>query len=318
MKTNSNFNIKKVQRTSKPAFPTRSSAIKFLTLGAASLTFAAAGCHFVFEEDTCEEPGFSCATPHVGEFCNENLERTIVNCWDYCENGYDIVLDATCTGNAENPCSCRYDTIDGMIGECYDGDFYCLEDGISWCEATGGDYGYYETRSCQDHCTEEFGPEFVSHGACSNENPENPCNCEYDIIDGDMPACTPGEFYCTEAGIEWCVPGGYGYFETRTCTDHCKVEFGDEFVSYGDCSLDNPENPCNCDYDGIDGGMPACTPGDMYCADDATLAVCQDNAYEYVMVDCNDKCLADFGAGFVSEGCFSAVSDNPCGCTNEQ
>jgi len=170
--------------------------------------------------------------------------------------------------------------------------------------------------NCDDYCVAQYGPEWVSYG-CNAALPENHCQCNYDILDGEIASCTPEELYCADtASITYCdVPEGetWGTPLTVTCTEYCRLTLGPDYSSYEGCNADNPENLCSCVYDVLDGGIAQCTPGELQCLDDGQLATCNaDSSFDYVL--CSDKCLADLGEGAISLSCDATDAEDPCTC----
>jgi hypothetical protein len=80
--------------------------------------------------------------------------------------------------------------------------------------------------------------------------------------------------------------------------------------------MEESVNCHNCEYDIIDGDMPACQPGELNCNEDQ-LGICQEDTYSFQYVNCSDKCNEEFGNSSVSAGCDPNNLNNPCLCTEE-
>ncbi|MGM0597502.1 MAG: hypothetical protein ACQES9_10730 [Myxococcota bacterium] len=171
------------------------------------------------------------------------------------------------------------------------------------------------TVNCNNWCVQEYGEDAYAIGCTEDIN--QPCNCEYGGLDGMIAECTPGEERCTNTGIEVCVDlSGYYGWEHYSCNEYCNEEYGDHYVSYDGCNSELDENLCQCEYEMIDGNMPACNPEDIACDGD-NLLVCNNDTLSFETVNCSDKCSEEYGNSFVSEGCDASNPDNPCLCTNE-
>jgi hypothetical protein len=168
--------------------------------------------------------------------------------------------------------------------------------------------GRFEAIDCGAYCTETYGWDYWSMG-CSAEA-DDPCLCEYDVLDGAAPYCEPGDVFCVgETTVEICDEWNSPI--THECAEYCVEQLGPEAISYG-CD-ETAEDPCLCSYSMDDGGRSLCTPGDIFCSDDHTLRVCTED-YGYAYHDCDEYCVEVFGEGAVSDGC-DATSDDPCLCT---
>ncbi len=176
----------------------------------------------------------------------------------------------------------------------------CDDDGMGW---TG--------QACEDYCREMYGADYWSTGC--DAQAEDPCQCQYDIIDGDIAECTPGDFYCNGDGNVSICNDDHWSWSIHECNDYCRETYGADFVSYG-CS-DDAEAPCLCDYDMIDGVWAGCEPGEIYCQDDETLMTCnEEDRYSYDEHDCAEYCVEVYGEDYYSNGCDASDADNPCGC----
>jgi hypothetical protein len=138
---------------------------------------------------------------------------------------------------------------------------------------------------------------------------DDPCQCDYDVIDGAAPYCDPDELWCDEDGnVVQCVD--YDYV-TRDCDEVCAELLGPGGVSFG-CDGADAENPCLCDYDILEGEPAVCEPSSITCLDEATLGVCNGEWYE--PVGCADLCVEELGPAGISLGCDTADAENPCLC----
>ncbi|MDA3864595.1 MAG: hypothetical protein PF689_12080 [Deltaproteobacteria bacterium] len=193
--------------------------------------------------ETCE-PGVICNDYHTALVCNENLMEESVNCHNWCQENYgtDYVSNG-CQEDILEPCQCEYGFLAGVEAECYPGEERCNTNSIDICEEQDG-YDGWVNYDCDQYCHEQFGYEYFSQEQCNLENSDNPCYCEYDIIDGDMPACQPGELNCNEDQLGICQEDTYS-FQYVNCSDKCNEEFGNSSVSAG-CDPNNLNNPCLC------------------------------------------------------------------------
>jgi hypothetical protein len=193
----------------------------------------------------------------------------------------------------------------GLPPACDDGALRCADSStVETCES-----GEWVAESCGEICAEAYGPMGYSLGC--DAAADDPCQCMDDIIAGEMVVCTPGDIMCLD---EWtlgrCDDAAWDWVP-QDCNTYCAETFGYDYYSLG-CDTD-AEDPCMCEYGIIDGDMPMCEPGDMICLDDATLGVCGDDSWDYVPVDCDERCVEQNGAGYTSPGCDLAAED-PCQC----
>jgi hypothetical protein len=168
--------------------------------------------------------------------------------------------------------------------------------------------------SCDQYCKSLFGDFSISLGCQENFN--QPCQCEYDIILGSPSECIPGEIFCIDSqNVNICTDfDGYSDYKSMSCVDFCKENYGSEYYPYGDCSDTNAENPCQCEYEIIAGIDVACYPGDIYCFDENTLLECDGNINDYQRINCSDRCLEQNGENSISNGCDASNDVNPCLC----
>jgi hypothetical protein len=138
------------------------------------------------------------------------------------------------------------------------------------------------------------------------------------IIDGGIQECYPEDLICNENGeVGTCVEeDGLLHYQWQDCSSYCLDKFGSEYYPWGQCSLEDQENLCQCEYDIIDGGIGLCMEDDFYCGEDSTINVCNDSSTDYENITCSDWCTVEFGEGFVprGDGCIDSDTNNPCGC----
>jgi hypothetical protein len=199
---------------------------------------------------------------------------------------------------------------DGDVPEpvCDDGEVRCLDT----TTAQTCDDGAWVTEDCINYCAggeSESERLWYSGDAYCDASAEEPCVCNYDIEGGVMAECTPGDIMCADDFTLGTCDDGYSY-SYQDCNEYCLESFGPEYVSYG-CDA-AAEDPCECDYDMLEGDPAICTPGDVECWDDTTLAVCND-FYYFDDVACANYCVSMFGPDYVSLGCDAALED-PCEC----
>lgn len=189
---------------------------------------------------------------------------------------------------------------------CDDGALRCADDWtVELCDENA-----WSAQSCDDYCLENMGPGSYSMGC--NAEAEDPCQCEYDILDGIDVGCYPGDVRCVDDWtVETCEEG---YPEVQSCHDWCVEQYGWEYTSER-CDASS-EDFCNCVYGMVDGGMVECTPGDIFCSDEETIATCDESRGGYSYVNCDEHCVELFGEGTASEGCDETNTDNPCSCVD--
>lgn len=169
---------------------------------------------------------------------------------------------------------------------------------------------------CNDYCVANHGAGWVSYG-CDADSSNDPCQCVYDILDGGIGACEPGDLYCSDdqsvtycdaaEGVVWGTP------VTVTCDEYCHLTLGPDYSSWLGCDANQTDDICQCEYDIMDGVVAECEPGDLMCLDDGQLAVCSEY-YSYDYIPCSDKCVADLGEGAISLSCDAADAEDPCNC----
>ena len=165
--------------------------------------------------------------------------------------------------------------------------------------------GEWAARACHDRCVEELGPFAFSDGC--DAAAADPCLCGYDVIDGGVAQCVPGDLYCSDYHTLVLCEGGE--LVERDCDLYCPAEHGEDWASAG-CDV-TAVDPCRCFYDVLDGFMPSCEPGEMLCFDSETVGIC--DGVGYVVQACDDWCVEAHGPGWVSGGC-NNVDEEPCRC----
>jgi hypothetical protein len=146
---------------------------------------------------------------------------------------------------------------------------------------------------------------------CDAQSPD-PCLCEYGIIDGDMAyLCLPEERMCQDdRTVAFCEAGE---FIPQSCDEYCRDTLGPMAYSMG-CD-DQAEDPCQCEYDMVEGEMGAvCFPSSVICVDDDTVNICDDVGESISTVSCQEHCEGELGAGASSPGCDPSAGDDPCQC----
>ncbi len=210
--------------------------------------------------------------------------------------GPGLVLDSNgnCVGPDPNDCNpgvlvCDQNTL--MV---------CNQDGQSW-----------SSQECDVYCSEMYG--FGSYSKGCDALADDPCQCDYDIIDGDIAECTPGGVACwDDETVAFCNQDSYSWTE-QNCNDYCLEVNGPDYHSNG-CNA-QADDPCQCEYDIIEGIWVECTPGEFTCVDEDTASVCSADYMGWENVDCIEYCTDNFGDDYYSTGCKEDNSqDNICGC----
>lgn len=171
------------------------------------------------------------------EVC-EDGEWTEVDCHALCRDEYGPeYVSWGCDAEADNPCQCEYDMIEGEMMWCDPAQIYCIDSfTVEICE-----YESITTQSCNDYCVEHFGPDYISWGC--NDDAEDPCQCDLDIIGGEMMVCTPEDIICFDDDTMGVCENEWDYTRVE-CADYCVETFGSEYLSEGcDASADDP---CQC------------------------------------------------------------------------
>lgn len=187
--------------------------------------------------------------------------------------------------------------------------------GLLWCDnltlyACKDDGSGWISQDCNAYCEETLG--FGGYSTGCDFQADDPCMCEYDIILGDMPACTPGDIQCfDEKTLATCDDNGWEWV-TQDCEEYCNQTYGIDAYSLG-CDA-QAEEPCQCETDIMDGIAPSCTPGELYCQDTDTVMVCDDDGWTWSEVECNTWCTDTFGEDYYATECDGTDEDNICGC----
>lgn len=238
-----------VRASVTPRYPARRALVLPLLAGAAGM--AASGCTVTFQEnnDVCTPGDAMCRDAATLVTCDENHVRQIIDCNEYCVTHYgENYKSYGCNADsAANPCACDYDQLDGMIAQCEPDEIYCIDqENIHYCDMSAGmeNWGTPAQASCNEYCRTVYGPDFVSKGGCTGEDPENPCNCDYDVLDGDIAECLPSEILCIDNGNVAICNDSY-FYDYFNCADKCVADFGNGSTSEG-CDAANPQNPCLC------------------------------------------------------------------------
>ncbi len=280
----------------------------------------------------CEPGDVQCRNDNTAKLC-PNYSYVEVDCDLYCQQTYGSdYYSMGCDANTpENVCLCEYGVTDGEPAECQPGEAYCIDnDEIAVCSAD--DYSFH-LEFCSDYCRTYYGNDYYSTG-CYESNYDNPCGCEYDIVDGDIAECYVGEEACAaEGGLLMCIPyggdvpegheGEAGMWESISCDSYCVETYGDDYYSPIGCQADDPDDNgelCSCEYGALDGVAPnECLPDEAYCDPDDNLVACDggEGWGYWVTQNCTDACAA-LDPPMVSTGCDAENADNPCLCAEDE
>jgi hypothetical protein len=159
------------------------------------------------------------------------------DCQDYCADWY--THSNGCDADAEYPCQCEFDVIDGVTAGCAPGQFTCIDEHTaSICIEH---YYDWEEVDCEAYCQGYFGDQATSEG-CDPEA-ETPCQCN---VDGDIAPCTPGDFlFCPDPDTAaFCDDNGW-HWDYWSCSGWCAVTYGQDSESSG-CNDDGGDNFCSC------------------------------------------------------------------------
>lgn len=170
---------------------------------------------------TCEDGAWAAQDCYAS--CEPNEEGHYAS-WAFCDE-------------TQAACICNYDIEEGVVAACEPDDVYCADtETLVTCP------DYYEVyQRCDEHCVATFGPQSVSSG-CDASVADNPCQC-YDMLDGDVAACMPGDIECWGETI-LAVCNESAYFDSVDCSVYCASTYGADYISLGcDVTL---EEPCNC------------------------------------------------------------------------
>lgn len=244
--------------------------------------------------------------------CTSGVPPTPRDCDEVCRDQHGShAYSLGCDVAADDPCQCEYDMIDGGAPACMPGDVECTD---TYTLTTCGDDGIPTSIDCNEQCATST-PDGWGYSMGCNVDAEDPCQCEYDIVGGVAPACMPGDVMCADDQTLAVCNDGYWY-ENIDCDAHCQQTLQDPYAYSLGCDM-GAEDPCQCQYDIIDGDVAACTPGDIYCSDASTAQVCNQDHWSYTAYDCTTYCSDTYGPGFVSIGCDTLDPNNFCGCKEE-
>ena len=177
--------------------------------------------------------------------------------------------------------------------------YTCKDDGSGWTD-----------QDCDAYCQDTLG--FGGYATGCDIQADDPCQCEYDIIVGEMTECTPGDIVCKdEMTLATCDQHGMTWTE-QNCEDFCNETYGYDAYSRG-CDA-QAEEPCQCETDIMDGIMPSCSPGEMFCQDTNTVMVCAEDMWTWTEVDCDTWCTETFGEDYYATECDDTDEENICGC----
>jgi len=192
----------------------------------------------------------------------------------------------------------------GLPPGCDEGELQCFDGGeLGLCED-----GEWRRESCEDICNASGGIDAYSAGC--DATAEDPCLCMYDIVDGIEVACGPADTHCAD---DWTLAtcDEYGGYTSVDCNTYCSDTNGPDWYSMG-CDT-AAEDPCQCQYGIVDGEMAMCGPGEVYCHDESTVAICDETGWDYRIATCDEYCVELHGEGFTSPGCDDSAEE-PCQC----
>jgi hypothetical protein len=183
----------------------------------------------------CDEGALRCADDWTLEICNDDAWHA-QSCHEICNEDDPWGYSNGCNAEADDPCQCEYDMIAGVQVECYPEDVYCVDERqVYTCE----DYSPV-IMDCDDWCVEQYGPDYASEGC--DGTAEEPCQCFYNILEGDPIWCAPGDVICLdEETLGVCENEDYVAFD---CDERCQETYGPDAHSAG-CDA-TAEDPCLC------------------------------------------------------------------------
>ncbi|MDF1563037.1 MAG: hypothetical protein P1V51_08340 [Deltaproteobacteria bacterium] len=131
----------------------------------------------------------------------------------------------------------------GVMAECTPGDVYCSD---AQTLQTCTDGYWYEAVDCNTWCQETYGPEYGQawSNGCDADAAE-PCQCQYDMVAGEMVQCLPGDIYCSDPGTAQVCNEDQMTYSAIDCATHCEQTHGPSFGTTG-CDESDPENFCGC------------------------------------------------------------------------
>lgn len=243
------FHLTPVRHSSEPHYPKRIQLMMHLAaVSATGLTVSACTVSFQENQNVCTPGEAMCQDSDTLVMCDDNHVRHVIDCNTYCVANYgeNYVSDGCNASNKENPCACNYNQIEGFIAQCQPNEIYCVDgEHIHYCDMSLGmeNWGTPAETTCTEYCKAVYGPHSKSVGGCTEEDPENPCNC-YDLLDGDVAQCQPSEILCIDEGqVAICNDlMTYDYFQ---CDEKCVADFGEGAISQG-CDVSRVDNPCQC------------------------------------------------------------------------
>ena len=252
----------------------------------------------------CEEGAMRCTDESDLEVCEDETWIT-EDCHERCRDSLDEFAFSTgCDADADDPCLCEYDIIEGDVDPCYPNDVYCIDDDTAYfCGAE------WREVDCEDYCNETYGIDSYSEGC--NAEADDPCQCVTDILDGVMASCEPGELVCLDGGtMGVCDDEGHDYVPVL-CHEFCRETHGEDWYSNG-CNPE-AEELCQCEYGMVDGGMIECSPGEVMCMDDMTVGICVEG-FGWETQNCEEQCHELYGPDAATDGCNADHPDDPCMC----
>jgi hypothetical protein len=138
------------------------------------------GCEYdivMGEMAVCTPGHFYCHDENTLATCvDEWAPYELTNCEEFCDDTYGIdSFSYGCDAEAEEPCQCEQDIIDGGIGICTPGEFYCAnEDTVVICD----EMWLWTDVDCETYCTTTFGEGSVPAGCDPGNDRDNPCGCD--------------------------------------------------------------------------------------------------------------------------------------------
>jgi hypothetical protein len=188
-------------------------------------------------EPLCDEGEARCLDTATAQTCEDGAWVT-EDCYATCEpDELGRYASWAYCDESVGECVCNYDIEEGIEASCMPEDVWCADtETLITCP------DYYEVyQNCNEYCAETYGPQSESYG-CDATVTDNPCQC-YDMLDGDVATCTPGDVECWGSNTAAVCNESY-YFDSYDCGTYCVSTYGADYVSLGcDATL---EEPCNC------------------------------------------------------------------------